>query len=177
MDKQSSRGAVEAILFASGEPIEATKIAEAAELDKKQVLALLDELRDDLDERAAGICLLCYGDRYQLATRPAYGDAVNRMLDNRRNTPLSTAAMEVLALVAYNQPVSRSFIDQVRGVDSSSSISTLLEKNLICEAGRLDLPGRPVSFATTDNFLRCFGLSELSELPSVHGFEEEPAMD
>ena len=90
------------------------------------------------------------------------------MLDNRRNTPLSQAALEVLAIIAYNQPVSRGFVEQVRGVDSSSTISKLIEKGLVEEAGRLDLPGHPVSFRTTDVFLRTFGLATLEQLPPLH---------
>lgn len=106
-----------------------------------------------------------------------YADFVARALDNRRNTPLSQAAMEVLSIVAYNQPVSRSFIDQIRGVDSSSAVASLISKNLICEAGRLDLPGRPVSFKTTDNFLRCFGLSSVTGLPPIYSEEIELSQD
>ena len=91
------------------------------------------------------------------------------MLDTRRGTPLSPAALEVLAVIAYNQPVSRSFIEQVRGVDSSSTVAKLLEKGLIEEAGRLNLPGHPISFRTTDVFLRTFGLQGLAQLPPLHG--------
>ena len=94
---------------------------------------------------------------------------MRRALDTRRNTPLSPAALEVLAIIAYNQPVSRSFIEQVRGVDSSSTVQTLLQKGLVEEAGRLDLPGRPISFRTTDVFLRTFGISSLAQLPPLHG--------
>ena len=97
------------------------------------------------------------------------------LLDSRRAVPLGPAAMETLTVIAYNQPVSRAFIEQVRGVDSSSSVSGLLEKGLIEEAGRLDLPGRPVSFRTTDTFLRVFGLSSLADLPPVHS--DAPADD
>ena len=98
---------------------------------------------------------------------------MRRVLDTRKAVPLGPAAMETLTVIAYNQPVSRAFIEQVRGVDSSSSVASLLDKGLIEEAGRLDLPGRPVSFRTTDVFLRTFGLSSLAELPPVHPQEEE----
>lgn len=108
-----------------------------------------------------------------MATRPYYGEVVKRILDTRRNAPLSPAALEVLAVIAYNQPVSRSFIEQVRGVDSSSTVAKLLDKGLIEEAGRLDLPGKPVSFRVTDTFLRVFGLGSLADLPPLH--EEEPS--
>ena len=113
--------------------------------------------------------LLQLEDRWQLATKNEFADEVRRALDKRRNAPLSPAALEVLAIIAYNQPVSRSFIEQVRGVDSSSTVQTLIQKGLIEEAGRLDLPGRPVSFRTTDVFLRTFGISSLSQLPPLHG--------
>lgn len=170
MDRLNLRNMIFAVLFAAGEPLELSKIADATELDRKLCEQLISELKDELDELNAGVCLLRYDNRYQLATRQTYADAVGRMLETRRNTPLSQAALEVLSLVAYNQPVSRAFVDQVRGVDSSSPISTLLSKNLIAEGERLELPGRPISFVTTDNFLRCFGISSLTELPSVHGF-------
>lgn len=112
---------------------------------------------------------------WQLATKTEFAECVRRVLDTRRSIPLGTAAMETLTVIAYNQPVSRAFIEQVRGVDSSSSVSGLLEKGLIEEAGRLDLPGRPVAFRTTDVFLRCFGLSSLEDLPPVRGTESEAA--
>ncbi len=167
MNTKLYKGAVEAVLFAVAEPIPAERIAMAVGIDKQLAVSLLEDIQGELDERESGVCLLRYEDRYQLATRPVYADFVTKALDTRRNAPLSQAALEVLALVAYNQPVSRSFIDGVRGVDSSSPVQSLLSKNLIAEAGRLDLPGRPVSFKTTDVFLRCFGLRSLAELPSV----------
>ena len=168
MIEEMVKGAVEAVLFAVGEPVSAERIADAVGIDTTRTLEILTQLREDLDERHSGICLLRFDDRYQLATVPVHADAVQKALDLRRNAPLSQAAMEVLALVAYNQPVSRSFIDQIRGVDSSSSLQTLMNKNLISEAGRLDLPGRPISFQTTDTFLRCFGLESLADLPPVY---------
>ena len=121
----------------------------------------------------SGLTLLRLGDHWQLATKNEYGDYVRRTLETKRAAPLSQAALETLTVIAYNQPVSRAFIEQVRGVDSSSSVASLLEKGLIEEAGRLDLPGRPVSFRTTDHFLRVFGLSSLDGLPPIHTPEEE----
>jgi len=170
---QTLKGAVEAVLFAVGEPVAADKIAEAVSGEKREVLLILRDLKEEYDRDGRGFCLLQFDDRYQLATMPAYGEAVQKALDTRRNAPLSQAALEVLAIVAYNQPVSRSFIDQIRGVDSSSPVQSLLTKNLICEAGRLDLPGRPISFKTTDNFLRCFGLPSVDSLPPVHSAESQ----
>ncbi len=171
MNTKLYKGAVEAVLFAVGEPISAEKIALALGIEKADVISLIGEIKNECDDLERGICVLQFDDRYQMATRPLFADFVTRALDNRRNTPLSQAAMEVLAIIAYNQPVSRSFIDQIRGVDSSSSVASLVAKNLVCESGRLDLPGRPIAFRTTDNFLRCFGLSGTGELPAIHGDE------
>lgn len=171
MDLKEYKGAVEAMLFAHAEPVSAARLAQALEIETPVVERLLLSLRDDYDPDERGLCLLQLEDRWQLATKTRYGAQVKRILDTRRNTPLSQAALEVLAVIAYNQPVSRSFIEQVRGVDSSSTVSTLLEKGLVEEAGRLDLPGRPVSFRTTDVFLRTFGLESLAQLPPLHGDE------
>ncbi|MEA4911310.1 MAG: SMC-Scp complex subunit ScpB [Oscillospiraceae bacterium] len=168
MNTELYKSAVEAVLFAVGEPVAADKIADALAVDAKTVTALIEELKNEYDDGERGLVILRFDDRYQMATQPVFADFVTRALDNRRNTPLSQAALEVLSIVAYNQPVSRSFIDQIRVVDSSSPVASLLAKNLICEAGRLELPGRPVSFKTTDNFLRCFGLASTAQLPPVY---------
>ncbi len=176
MNTKLYKGAVEAVLFAVGEPTSAEKIALAVGIDKQTAVSLLETIRDELDDAQRGTCILQFDDRYQMATRPMFADFVTRALDNRRNTTLSQAAMEVLAIIAYNQPVSRSFIDQIRGVDSSSAVSSLVAKNLVCEAGRLDLPGRPISFKTTDNFLRCFGMGSLAQLPPIHSDDMEYAL-
>lgn len=174
MTERQELGSLEAMLFAHAEPVETARLADALRLDTDETAELLQKLQKLYDERESGMVLLYFEpDRWQMTTRPYYGEMVKRILDTRRNAPLSPAALEVLAVIAYNQPVSRSFIEQVRGVDSSSSVSGLLEKGLIEEAGRLDLPGRPVSFRTTDTFLRVFGLSSLADLPPVHGQETE----
>lgn len=171
MDLKQYKGAVEAMLFASGEPVSAERMAEVLGIEPEVVTRLLYSLQDDYDADEHGIHLFQLEDRWQLGTRKEYGGFVKQILDNRRNVPLTQAALEVLAVIAYNQPVSRSFIEQVRGVDSSSTVSNLMEKGLIEEAGRLDLPGRPVSFRTTDAFLRTFGLKGLAQLPPLHGEE------
>lgn len=173
MNERQKLGAMEAMLFANGEPVEAARLAEAMRIDTAQAQDLLKQLQADYDERESGMVLLHFdGDRWQLSTRPYYGEVVKRILDTRRNAPLSPAALEVLAVIAYNQPVSRSFIEQVRGVDSSSTVTKLLERGLIEEAGRLDLPGKPVAFRVTDTFLRVFGLGSLADLPPLH--EDDP---
>ena len=168
MDFKQYSAALEALLFASGEPVEPEKLAEALEIEPELVQKLLKNMKDDLEDSGRGLMLVCLGGRYQLTTKVQYAAPVKILLDKRRAAPLSPAALEVLAVIAYNQPVSRSFVEQVRGVDSSSVVQTLLQKNLVEEAGRLDLPGRPISYRTTDVFLRSFGLSSLSELPELH---------
>lgn len=173
MNERQKLGAMEAMLFANGEPVEAGRLAEAMRITPEEARDLLRTLQGEYDARESGMVLLRFeGDRWQLTTRPYYGDIVKRILDTRHNAPLSPAALEVLAVIAYNQPVSRSFIEQVRGVDSSSTVTKLLERGLIEEAGRLDLPGKPVAFRVTDTFLRVFGLGSLADLPPLH--EDDP---
>ncbi len=175
MNDAQMAGGLEAMLFAHAEPVETERLADALRLDPERTEQLLQRLQQRYDEEESGLALLRFdGGRWQMTTRPYYGELVKRILDTRRNAPLSPAALEVLAVIAYNQPVSRSFIEQVRGVDSSSTVTKLLEKGLIEEAGRLDLPGKPVAFQVTDNFLRVFGLGSLRDLPPLH---DEEGMD
>ncbi|MBR6785412.1 MAG: SMC-Scp complex subunit ScpB [Clostridia bacterium] len=174
MTNEQIRAACEAILFASGEPLECARIAEALELDMDMVSGALWELARSLDERGSGICLLRLGSKYQLCSRVEYAQQVRSVLDIKKNAPLSPAAFEVLAVVAYNQPVTKAYVEQIRGVDCSGVISTLCQKGLLEEKGRLDLPGRPLLYGTTPDFLRCFCLSSLSELPEL---PERPEVD
>ena len=134
MELKQYQGALEAILFAHGEPIGTDRLAQALELEPEVVERLLLNLEKQLEKADRGLVLLRLEDRWQLATKNEYSAYVKRALDNRRNAPLSQAALEVLSVIAYNQPVSRSFIDQVRGVDSSSVVAGLLEKGLVQEA-------------------------------------------
>ena len=174
-EKNNTIAQLEAMLFAAGDPVEPEKLADVLKLDIENVIKMLGYLEAKYDESGSGLRLIRVDGKYQICTREAYADGVRALLEIKKNTPLSPAAFEVLAIVAYNKAVTRSFVEQVRGVDSSSSVSGLLEKGLIEEAGRLDLPGRPVSFRTTDTFLRVFGLSSLADLPPVHS--EAPADD
>ncbi|MBQ4108844.1 MAG: SMC-Scp complex subunit ScpB [Clostridia bacterium] len=167
MGIREHRGIIEAVLFASGEPISAARIAEVAGIDTKTANNLILQLADDYENRQSGIRILKLGDAFQMSTDPQFAPQVRQALDIRRNQPLSQASLEVLAIVAYNQPVTRAFIEQIRGVDCSGVVSTLQEKELIEEDGRLDLPGRPIAFKTTANFLRAFGLSGLDMLPAL----------
>lgn len=138
------------------------------------VSGALWELARILDERGSGICLLRLGSKYQLCSRVEYAQQVRSVLDIKKNAPLSPAAFEVLAVVAYNQPVTKAYVEQIRGVDCSGVISTLCQKGLLEEKGRLDLPGRPLLYGTTPDFLRCFCISSLSELPEL---PERPEVD
>ena len=158
---------VEAILFASGEPVEANKIAQVLGVEEDFLHKVMKTMQDKYDSPESGLMLLELSGSFQLCTKPAYGDAVKRALLIRRNTPLSAAAMEVLAVVAYNQPVTKAFVDQVRGVDCGGVMATLAAKGLIEERGRLELPGRPLLYGTTENFLRCLHISSLDELPPL----------
>lgn len=179
MDLKHCKAAIEAVLFACAEPMPVSTLAQALEIEEELAERLLLSLRDECEAEERGVMLIQLEGRWQFATKPQYGDCIKTAMDTRRNVPLSPAALEVLAIIAYNQPVSRSFIEQVRGVDSSSTVQTLQQKGLIEEAGRLDLPGKPISFRTTDAFLRTFGISSLGDLPPLHGDDYllEPAAD
>lgn len=157
----------EAILFASGEPLELKRISQALDIEDEQTQQVLLNLQAQLDERDSGICLLNLDGKYQLSTRSIYGDYIRKVLEVKRNAPLSQAAFEVLAVIAYNQPVTKAFIEHVRGVDCSGVIATLCQKKLIEEKGRLELVGRPLVYGTTDDFLRCFSMSSLEDLPEL----------
>lgn len=173
MEIKEYQAAIEAVLFASGEPVAATRLAEVLELDLGTAVRLADDWLQDVNTRGGGLLAVRLGDKYQLCTNKAYAGYVRRAMDIRRNTPLSQAAMEVLAIVAYNQPVTKAFIEQVRGVDCGAVVQGLAAKGLIEEKGRLELPGRPLLYGTTADFLRCFGVSTLDELPPLPQKEED----
>lgn len=158
---------LEAILFAAGDAIPIVRLAQATGATPDDVEAALDALADQYDFEQRGIMLMRMEDKAQLCSRPAYADAVRRAVESRKPPQLSPAALEVLTIVAYRQPVTRAYIEQLRGVDSGGTVASLTEKGLIAEAGRLDVPGRPILFRTTDVFLRTFSLSRLSELPEL----------
>ncbi len=180
MEIKQYQAAIEAILFASGEPVPAARLAMALELDEETTVRLADDWVQDVNTRGGGLTALKLDDQYQLCSSKAYAGYVRKAMDIRRNTPLSQAAMEVLAIIAYNQPVTRPFVEQVRGVDCSAVMQGLQQKGLIEEKGRMDLPGRPLLYGTTQNFLRCFGISSLEQLPPLPQKEEpvvEPTID
>ena len=161
--------AIEAILFAAGYPVRYDKLAEVLGLQVKDVKNITKKMAAHFEEAETyhGILLLLYPTTCQLTTKEQYAPYIREALGIRRGGNLSASSMEVLAVVAYNQPVTRSFVDLVRGVDSSYAVSSLLDKGLIEAAGRLDAPGRPMLYVTTDKFLRVFGINSLDELPET----------
>ena len=163
---------LEAMLFAAGDPVEVAKLAEVLEIDVETVSKMLGYLSAMYDECDSGLMIIKVDNKYQLCTREKYSEEVRKLLEIKKNTPLSNAAFEVLAIVAYNKTVTRAFIEQVRGVDCSGPVSSLVQKGLIEEKGRLDLPGRPLIYGTTDRFLRCFSLNSLEDLPDLPQTEE-----
>lgn len=167
MSSENYSGKIEAILFASGEPVSMDRIAEVLGITPESCRGEIEILSEKYNTPASGIQLLMLGDEVQFCTNPAYIEPVREILDIKKNAPLSPAAMEVLSLVAYNEPVTKAYIEQVRGVDCSGVIGSLTQKGLIEERGRLELPGRPLLYGTTSTFLRCFGISSLDELPEL----------
>ena len=167
MNNKENTAALEAVLFASGEPISIDRLCGVFDVSPEKIVELANALSDELVKRNSAMTVLRLENTYQLATKEIYAEYVKKAFDIKRRAPLSPAALEVLAVVAYNQPVTKAFIEQVRGVDCSGVVTTLVEKELIEERGRLELPGRPLLYGTTKNFLKCFSLSDLSELPPL----------
>ena len=157
--------AIEAILFAAGYPVKYEKLSEVIGLSQRDIRGLVESMVSEYDGR--GIQLLLYPDTCQLTTKEVFAPYIREALGIKRGGNLSASSLEVLAVVAYNQPVTRAYVDTVRGVDSSYAVISLLDKNLIEAVGRLDAPGRPMLYGTTDKFLRVFGLSSLADLPET----------
>lgn len=176
-------GAIEAILYAAGYPVKYSKLAEVLGLDEHNVRTLVEHMAKtyNSDKSKRGISLLTFEETCQFCTKEQYAPYIREALGIRRGGNLSASSMEVLAIVAYNQPITRTFVDQVRGVDSSYAMNSLIDKGLIEACGRLDAPGRPMLYATTEKFLRVFGLLSLSELPATETVlppkEEVPMAD
>lgn len=159
--------AIEGILFAAGEPVKAAKLAVVLDVELKDVKNAVEELRTEYDRDKRGFNIIEILEGYQICSRPEYYTYIQEILGEQRNQPLSNAAMEALAIIAYKQPVTRAQIEQIRGVNSDGCVNRLYERGLIDEAGRLDAPGRPILYATTQTFLRCFGLKSPDELPPI----------
>lgn len=158
---------MESILFAAGEPLEVERLCLALEIDKATVDSVARRLMDFYSFQRRGIRLLRLDNKYQLCSAPEYAELIRRTLEGRKPPKLSTPALEVLSIIAYYQPTTRAYVEQVRGVDSSYTVGLLLDRELIEECGRLSAPGRPLLYRTTSLFLRSFGLSSLEELPEL----------
>ena len=167
MDMREIESAMEGILFASGEPVHVDRLCTALELDRATAEQVLQRLMDYYAYERRGIRLLRMEDSWQLCSAPDYAEVIRRAFEIRKPAKLSQPALEVLTIIAYYQPATRAYVDQIRGVDSSYTVSLLLERDLIEECGRLAVPGRPIQYRTTQTFLRSFGLSNLDELPEL----------
>lgn len=168
---------VEAILFASGDPIEKTRLAQASGIEEETIEKIIYMLNDRYEENESAMMIIKLSDSYQLCVREKFIEYIRAAMETRKAAPLSPAAMEVLTIIAYNQPVTKGFVEHIRGTDSSSVVNSLVEKNLLEEAGRLDVPGRPIAYKTTSTFLRCFQLSSLDDLPAVPNGDSQVSFD
>lgn len=159
--------AIEGILFAAGEPVKTARLALALDVDIEQIENSVDELKNEYNNQHRGLTIIDIDDGYQICSRPEYYTYIQEILGEQRRQALSNAAMETLAIIAYKQPITRTGIEYIRGVNSDGSVNRLVERNLIEEVGRMDAPGRPILYGTTLNFLRCFGIATLEDLPEV----------
>lgn len=167
MEIREIEAIIEGLLFAYGEPLSLEKISEIIEIDKKTTKLIINNMIINYQNSKRGIMLREINNAYQLCTRVEHYDYISKLFEPRQRQTLSQAAYETLSIIAYKQPITRARIEQVRGVNSDSAITRLLERNLVREAGRMDAPGKPVLYETTDEFLRCFGFKSNSDLPPL----------
>lgn len=183
MEQKELQRAIEAILFAAGERVETSRLSMALETDENEIIAAADALADELAFERRGIRILKLESGYQMVSSGEMADYVTKALETRKPPKLSSSQLEALTIIAYYQPATKAMVEQIRGVDSSYSISALMNKKLIEEAGRLNVPGRPIQYRTTPDFLRTFGFSTLEELPPIEKINfgeplpDEPAGD
>ena len=167
MEQSELQRAIEAILFAAGERVDVARLCLALECDEDEIMAAADALANDLAFERRGIRIIKLDKGYQMVSSGEMADYITKALETRKPPKLSSSQLESLTIIAYYQPATKAMVEQIRGVDSSYSISALLNKKLIEEAGRLNVPGRPIQYKTTPDFLRTFGLSSLEELPPI----------
>ena len=167
MDFEQLQRAIEAILFAAGERVELSRLAMALEVDEPDVVSAADALADTLSFERRGIRILRLDSGYQMVSSGEMADYITKALETRKPPKLSSSQLETLTIVAYYQPATKAMVEQIRGVDSAYSITALMNKKLIEEAGRLNVPGRPIQYKTTPDFLRTFGISSLEDLPPI----------
>ncbi len=173
LEMRDIEAAVEGILFASGEPVAVDRICVALEMDRNTVEMVLQKLADYYSYERRGIRLVRMEDTWQMCSAPEYGDMIRKAFEIRKPAKLSQPALEVLTIIAYYQPTTRAYVDQIRGVDSSYTVGLLLDRKLIEECGRLQVPGRPRLYRTTKAFLRAFHLNSLDDLPEMPGLEAD----
>lgn len=167
MEQRDLQRAIEAILFAAGERIEISRLAAVLESDEQDIILAADALADQMAFERRGIRILRLENGYQMVSSGEMADYITKALETRKPPKLSSSQLEALTIIAYYQPATKAMVEQIRGVDSSYSVSALLNKKLIEEAGRLNVPGRPIQYRTTADFLRTFGISSLEELPPI----------
>ena len=167
MEQIELQRAIEAILFAAGDPVEIAQLSHVLEADEKDIIAATDALANDLAYNRRGIRIVRLEKGYQMVSSGEMADYITQALETRKPPKLSASQLETLTIIAYYQPATKAMVEQIRGVDSSYSIGALLNKKLIEEAGRLNVPGRPIQYKTTPDFLRTFGISSLEELPPI----------
>lgn len=172
-EKEKKKAALEAILFAMGDAVETERMAAALELTVGETEALLKELTEDYADASRGMAILCLGDKYQMCTKTEQYETLIRLCHVPKKPVLTDVLLETLSIIAYKQPVTRTEIEAIRGVKCDFAVNKLLEYHLICELGRMDAPGRPILFGTTDDFLRSFGVSSLEELPTIQAEQME----
>ena len=173
MKENKYHAIIEAILFTMGESVELGRIAEAIELEKKDTKKILEEMMDKYNNSSAGIQILELDGSYQMCTKPEMYEYLIRIAKQPKRRVLTDVLLETLSIVAYKQPVTKAEIEKIRGVSSEHAVSKLVEYNLICELGRLDAPGRPLLFGTTEEFLRSFGVNSLDNLPMLNPVQLE----
>ena len=167
MEQSELQRVIEAILFASGERVEVSRLAAVLQVDATEIIAAVNALADELAFNRRGIRILRLEDGYQMVSSAEMADFVTQVLETRKPPKLSASQLEVLTIIAYYQPATKALVEKLRGVDSAYSVGALLNKKLIEEAGRLNVPGRPIQYRTTPDFLRTFGLSSLEDLPAI----------
>lgn len=173
LDLIEIKGIIEALLFTAGEPLNIEEISSALQIDKNSVGKLLDEMVNEFNHNRRGIQIITFNDKYQLGTRPEHIEFIHRLYKPQNKQNLSKAAIETVAIIAYKQPVTRQGIDSIRGVKCDRIINNLIERKLIKDMGRMDTPGRPILYGTTDEFLKYFGLKTLNELPELDSLNIE----
>ena len=172
MDIKEIERSVEAILFAVGDPVSLSRLSEILNVDEASLEKIIINLRDYYDFEQRGVRIVKLENAYQMCSASQYAEFVRKAMETKRPPRLSPPLLEVLSVIAYRQPVTRAYVEQVRGVDCSYSVSSLVEKGLICESGRLDVPGKPILYRTTKDFLRVFGLESLNDLPDLPEFAD-----